>query len=95
MAAARRIPLERPPSQADEKKMLRLQDAMKVRIGEHVKKLRIEANLSLRQMAMRANVSPTYLSEVERAKRSVSVEFLVRMGYVLNVSPTLFLSEET
>jgi hypothetical protein len=63
--AARRIPLEKPPSKADEAKLLREQQRVKERLGAHLKRLRTEANLSLRQMAMKINVSPTYLSETE------------------------------
>ena len=57
----------------------------------NIKRLRIESGLSLRAFAMKANVSPSYLSEAERGLRGVTVDLLVRMAIGLNVSlETLF-----
>jgi ribosome-binding protein aMBF1 (putative translation factor) len=70
-AAARRVPLERPPTGADEAKVERQQNLLKKRIGDHVKKLREQAGLSQRQLGMRADISPNYLSNVERGGRAV------------------------
>jgi ribosome-binding protein aMBF1 (putative translation factor) len=93
--AARRIPLERPPSKTDDAKVLRQQAEARERIGAHIKRLRGEAGLSLRQLSMRADVSPTYLSQAERAKRGVTVDFLVRIAYHLGAPVSIFLSENT
>jgi plasmid maintenance system antidote protein VapI len=92
--AARRIPLERPPSKADEAKVLREQTIARERIGALLLKLRTEAGLSLRQAGLRADVSANYLSEAERGKRSVTIDFLVRMAYHLGTTPAAFLSSD-
>jgi plasmid maintenance system antidote protein VapI len=93
-AAARRVPLEKPPSKADDAKVLHQQAMMRERIGAHIKRLRTEAQLSLRALAMRADISPSYLSELERGQRSVTIDLLVRIGYHLDTSPADFLSQE-
>jgi ribosome-binding protein aMBF1 (putative translation factor) len=49
-AAARRIPLERPPTASDEAKVERQQQLLKKRIGDQVKLLREQAGLSQRQL---------------------------------------------
>ena len=74
--------------------MLHQQQAMLQRIGKHINKLRTDRGLSLRQMGTRANVSPTYLSEVERGKRSLSIDFLLRMAHCFDIPVTAFLSDE-
>jgi ribosome-binding protein aMBF1 (putative translation factor) len=94
MAAARRIPLEKPPTKAEATKVDRLQKAMLLRIGTRLKRMRTASGLSLRAFAMRADCSPTYLSEIERGDRSISVEFLVRVSHFLGVHPTIFISDE-
>jgi plasmid maintenance system antidote protein VapI len=91
-AAARRVPLEKPPTKADEAKLLRAQAVMRGRIARHIKRLRLEAGLSLRALALRADVSSGYLSQVERAQRSVTIDLLVRLSHHLNASPAEFLS---
>ena len=85
------VPLEKPPTAAKEVEIEREQTAMRLRLGTNIKRLRIESGLSLRAFAMKANVSPSYLSEAERGLRGVTVDLLVRMAIGLNVSlETLF-----
>jgi len=91
---ARRVPLEKPPTKAEATKVERLQKAMRLRIGARLKHMRTEAGLSLRAFSMKADCSPTYLSEVEKGDRSISVEFLVRVSHFLGVHPASFLSDE-
>jgi ribosome-binding protein aMBF1 (putative translation factor) len=92
--AARRVPLERPPSQVEEKRLLREQEAVRLRLGVRLNKLRTDAHLSLRALAMKANASPSYLSEVERGLRAPTTDFLVRVGHFLGVSPASLISDE-
>jgi ribosome-binding protein aMBF1 (putative translation factor) len=92
-AAARRVPLERPPTAADEAKVERQQNLLKKRIGDQVKMLREQAGLSQRQLGMRANISPNYLSNVERGGRAVTTDFLVRVAFHLGTTPVALLSE--
>jgi hypothetical protein len=62
-AAARRVALEKAPTAAEEKRLERMQETVRIRIGNRLNMLRKEAGLSLRAMAMKANASPGYLSE--------------------------------
>lgn len=92
-AAARRVPLERPPNAADEAKVQRQQHLLKKRMGDRVKLLREQSGLSQRQFGMRANISPNYLSNVERGKRAVTTDFLVRVAFHLGTTPSALLSD--
>jgi len=91
---ARRIPLEQPPSEAEERKVERFQAAVRRRIGARVNGLRTEAGLSLRAMATRVNVAPTYLSEIERGLRSPTTDLLVRISYRMGIGPDFFFSDK-
>ena len=92
MPAARRIPLETPPSKTDDAKVKQQQQDMRKRVGAHLKKLRTEASLSLRQLGMRADISANYLSDVERGLSAVTTDFLVRVAYHLGTNPSAFLN---
>jgi ribosome-binding protein aMBF1 (putative translation factor) len=92
--AARRIPLEKPPTLSDEAKVTRQRDVWRARIGANIKKARVAAGLSQRQLSMRADVSANYLGQAELGRRGITIDFLVRVGYHLGISPDAFLSEE-
>lgn len=99
MAAARRVPPERPPSKADEAKLLRMQAELRTRISHHIRRLREEAGLSsIRALAERTGISSGYLSELETPKkdkpRAPTIDLLVRIAYFLNVPVTTLLSDE-
>lgn len=92
--AARRVPLEKPLSEADEKRLLRQQEIMRRRIGAQIKKLRSALQLSLRALEIKSSISSGYLSELERGIRSPTSDMLVRLGHVLGVTPASFLSDD-
>jgi len=48
--------------------------------GDYIRNYRKAKGLSLRRVARDANISPTYLSQVERDERRLSEEKLVRLG---------------
>jgi DNA-binding XRE family transcriptional regulator len=93
MAAARRVPLEKPPTKADEAKVQHQQNLWRARIGANLKKARVEAGLSQRQLGMRADVSANYLGQAELGKRGVTIDFLVRVGHHLGVALDSFLTD--
>jgi DNA-binding XRE family transcriptional regulator len=93
--AARRIPLEKPPTVADAARLERKQAAMRKRIGAHLKRLRTEAGLSLRQLSMRADVSTSYLSDLERGQHAPTSDLVVRLAHFLNAEASDFFSDET
>src|SRR3954469_9511922 len=55
-------------------------------LGEFIKHQRTLANLSLRDMAARTNVSNPYLSQIERGLHAPSVRVLRAIASALNVS---------
>lgn len=91
---ARRIPLERPPSPSDKEKLKRLQDAVRLSIGGNIRRARNEAGLSLRQLGIRADLSPTYLSEIERGKRAFAIDILVSVSLALGMRISDILSDD-
>jgi hypothetical protein len=58
--------------------------------GEHpVRVFREHRSLGLRELAKAADVSPSYLSEIEAGEKPGSVEFLSRVSMALGVSMDL------
>jgi ribosome-binding protein aMBF1 (putative translation factor) len=92
-AAARRVHLETPPSDAVEAEMKRQQLIERKRIGANIKKARAEAGLSLRQMQQRSSVHANYLSELERGLRAATVDVLVQIAFHLNTTISALVSE--
>jgi ribosome-binding protein aMBF1 (putative translation factor) len=91
--AARRIPLEKPPTAAVDATVRHQQTVMRQRIGSNIKKARTEAGLSLRQMQMRSDVSANYLSGLERGLHSASVDVLVQIAFHLGTTLADLISE--
>ncbi|UQD52102.1 transcriptional regulator [Bacillus methanolicus] len=55
-------------------------------IGDRVKKLRLEKQMSLSELAEQAGVAKSYLSALERnLQRNPSIQFLEKIAGVLNV----------
>lgn len=92
--AARRVPLERPPTRADEAKVLHQRDEWRQRIGANIKKARTAAGLSQRQLSIKADVSANYIGQAELGRRGVTIDFLVRVGFHLGIAPDQFLTPE-
>lgn len=55
-------------------------------LGDYLKEQRIEAELSLRQLADRAGVSNPYLSQIERGLRRPSADVLQQIAKGLRIS---------
>jgi transcriptional regulator with XRE-family HTH domain len=61
-------------------------------IGEFIRDLRRNAQISLRQLAEQAGVSNPYLSQIERGLRKPSAEVLQQLATALRVStPMMYL----
>jgi DNA-binding NtrC family response regulator len=54
-------------------------------IGETVRNLRKDANLTLKQMARRTGLSVSLLSQIERAESSASISSLYKIASALDV----------
>lgn len=55
-------------------------------LGEHLREQRVNAQLSLRQLAEQAGVSNPYLSQIERGLRRPSAEVLQQLAKALRIS---------
>lgn len=63
-------------------------------VGKRIQELRLKKGLSLSELAERAGVSKSYLSTIERDVQSnPSIQFLEKIGAVLNVSADSFLQQ--
>lgn len=60
--------------------------------GETVRQLRKEAGLSQEELARKAGINRTYLSDVERGERNISLQNIVRLATALNTTPGELLS---
>src|ERR1700749_4378109 len=55
-------------------------------LGDYLKEQRLQARLSLRQLAEQAGVSNPYLSQIERGLRKPSAEVLQQIAKALRIS---------
>jgi len=68
--------------------------SLRAKLGANIRRLRAERRYSQEQLAGLAGMNPKYLSEVERGERNLSVELLVALANVLEVSPAEMLTDE-
>lgn len=69
---------------------------VKKTFGETVKKLRNHLGISQEDLAERADLHRTYISDVERGSRNLSLENIERLAHALEVSvAAMFASKET
>jgi len=55
-------------------------------LGKHIRKRRKEKNLTLEQLAEQLDVSTTFIGQIERGKGVPSLETLVKIANVLEIS---------
>lgn len=65
-------------------------DAVSVNIGERLRALREERNISMRSLATKSGLSANALSMIERGKASPSVSTLYKLADALGISITTF-----
>lgn len=67
---------------------------MKQTIGQKIKALRKEQQLTLKEVAEKTNLSISFLSQVERQKSSLTLESLKKISDVLQVNPSYFFNDD-
>lgn len=70
----------------DEKRMV-------TALGVVIQKRRKQLGLSQDHLAERAGLHRTYISEIERRSRNLSVKILVRIAIALETSPSVLIHE--
>jgi ribosome-binding protein aMBF1 (putative translation factor) len=83
---ARRIPLEPSPSKEDIANVERRIKDIRILTGMNLRRFREQKGLSVRQLATRADISPSYLTQVESGSRGATIDFLERLAYFLGTS---------
>lgn len=65
-------------------------------LGEALRLLRVFNDLKAKELATQLDISPNYLSEIEKGKKRPSLEVINKYGEVFNIKPSaiLFFSEE-
>ncbi|NMC12925.1 MAG: helix-turn-helix domain-containing protein [Chloroflexi bacterium] len=63
---------------------------MVTNIGERIKTLRIENQMTLADLSQKTNLSISYLSQVERDKTTPSLATIIEIGNALGVNPRYF-----
>jgi transcriptional regulator with XRE-family HTH domain len=67
---------------------------MSADVGDRIRRMRIERNLTLKDIEARADVSATHVSEVERGRASPTVGALIKIAAALAVEPAHLVEEE-
>jgi transcriptional regulator with XRE-family HTH domain len=63
--------------------------------GNNLKKYRLAANMSQEEIALAENMSPTYVSELERGEKCPSLDTIFKLGKALNISPSILVMFES
>ena len=69
-------------------------DILKI-FGENVKKYRLRQNLSQEAFAEKCGLHRTYISDIERMQRNISLENIQRIANALNIEAYLLLKGES
>ena len=67
---------------------------IKLKVGQRIRTLRKEIELSQEALAYKAEVDRTYVTDVENGRRNVSVEILQKVILALGVSISEFFSSK-
>ena len=59
---------------------------LRIRIGERIRENRIGRSMTQEELAERANVHPTYISQIERGVKSVTIDTLEKILSGLGVT---------
>ena len=65
------------------------------KIGERIRKLRLEASFSQEKLSYECNLDRTYIGSVERGERNIAAINLNKLAKALNVSISKLLEIET
>ena len=67
---------------------------MKAEIGRRLKKIRVERNLTQKELASRAGIDYTYIGKIERGEQLPSLNVLIKISETLMVPCVYFLEEK-
>lgn len=67
---------------------------LKEKVGQRIKQLRNELELSQEALGLKADVDRTYVTDVEAGRRNVSLEILERLIKALDISVSEFFNSK-
>lgn len=68
--------------------------SMKLKVGQRIKQIRKDLELSQEALALKAGVDRTYVTDVENGRRNVSLEILERLIKALGLSFSEFFNSK-
>jgi DNA-binding Xre family transcriptional regulator len=87
-ASARRVPAERPSPAA---KVERMKQRLRENVGKNLLRIRTERELTQRQLSERADISQTWISQLETNKGSagtnLGLNLIAALAVALDVNP--------
>ncbi|AET68617.1 putative transcriptional regulator with C-terminal CBS domains [Desulfosporosinus orientis DSM 765] len=60
---------------------------IRILFGERVRKLRQDLGISQEELAFSSNLHRTYISDIERGTRNVSLDNIYKIAVALDISP--------
>lgn len=69
-------------------------DKLKASIGNRIKSLRKELNISQEALANKADIDRTYMTDIEKGRRNVSIEILYKITTALDKTLTVFFDDK-
>ena len=88
---ARRVPLEKPASKVQ---VERMKKQLRENMARNLLRFRTELGLSQRQLSERADVSQTYISQIEaKASRNFGLELIAALAVALGKSAIDLISD--
>ena len=63
-------------------------------LSTNIKKYRLKQNMSQEDLAFQCELHRTYISDVERCNRNISIDNVAKIASALHVSPADLLKEE-
>lgn len=61
---------------------------IKKKLGSRIKDLRVEQGFSQEELANKCHLHRTYISDIERGERNVSIENVERIARALEIDPS-------
>ena len=61
---------------------------IKKKLGKRIKDLRVEQGFSQEELASKSLLHRTYISDIERGERNVSIENVERIAKALDITPS-------
>jgi transcriptional regulator with XRE-family HTH domain len=56
------------------------------KFGKVIQELRIERNLSQEKLALNSDIDRTYISDIEKGKRNISLDIIQKLSKTLQIS---------